>query len=322
MSSPLADPKNYRWDVKKTPNVTPEVFAKFYKEAVESYASACWGDARKGLQSASHHFHSCWGSFPGWRLPKNSAYLVAIKYYDQRRQKESFSTEETNPGGHWFIQKVLLHPKYSPWKALLPYLEVVYGPNDTIVGVIFDNQEKMDEIDKYLVQNFNLASRAGWDGSVADRAMTFYTDWQKKLKINKREAYVFGSFFSKSGTALQYAGGFPHSSFLKAQLGRWLKGVPNSIMTDKTSKRFVSMRDATSSDNDKPLWGQGSTTTTLLNNTARAIQKKVITRSTSFGNRMNMIQDEDIPGLFKEFRTEYRKLLKMGEQVSDTIAGA
>lgn len=324
-NSPLADPANYKWDTSKTPNVTPELFATFYTGAVSSYASACYALALKGGFSGKPIHGGCWGGFPHFGIPKGPAYMVAIKYRHHSRSASNlltFSDSSMDESGHWFIEKVLLHKKYSPWKDLLKYLEIVRDPNGFAVGFILETEHCFEKIDKYMVQNFNLASRGAWDFTIANRAHAFYTSFPDELKITKKEAVVFGNLLFKDGPSWLVAER-PYNSFLKENCDRWLKGIPNSTMSDKKSKRFVSLREATSGANDLSLWGEPNSgvRSPFIQRAVSTLLKKTKKSSTVFGNSVKELSKEAIAETFLAFREDYIKTLKNDGEVSDHVAG-
>lgn len=311
MKAPIEAPKaEFSWDQSRTPNFTPEQVKTFLDASLGQHSGYYASYMFTGDKNSGHQLpigRGCHGYIHS--TPINGGYISALRYKDQTE----LNPETVDEASRWYIEKFLLG-KYSPWACLLPYLTIVYNRDKLPVAFIVDGDENKKAIDKYLLQNFNIASR--WPREFPGTTQGMFDLWLSGL-FKKNEALLLQNLirFNPATGAFttipngRVGGG--HHFYTGAQTYRILERKPNTGMIYKDA-RFCAVTGAMSSHNDEFVWGHDNRDTVKLQKmfdelVTGKLGKKTITR---FGGVLLNISEESVKDFMGRFRELYESEFK------------
>lgn len=292
------------FDNSEVPLWTPELVTSFVEAAYKSGSLSCFAFIRRGKKE--QHNNGCFGAMHGYQITDDVGWGVALKYASMRDFEGTPTDYEL-----WYTKNFLLNRKYSPWRALLKHMVIVHNQNGVPVAALLKDKDKVANIDKGLLQNFNIASRQPMDRS--DMVRSIHTLYQSGF-VNKREAVLLRGRFSVNpitGVVMVDPSAPFYNDFIASNhYLRFLDGNPNSSMhLGKKEGRHLPINQNMASSNDAYVWGADSRPMKAIND---FLSKKIPSKTVKsfFGAEIEITELKDVKTWIEGFREVYQAALK------------
>lgn len=305
----VVDPKGLIYDRAMTPSFDDKKLVDLYSNSLNSGHYAYWrfSDQNDSTGAGCHGYMHNASIREGW------ACVFRYGFNPQYRTVHGFDVkpEEIEPAYWWYINDFMLG-ETSPWKALVDKLTIVRNIHGVPIMYVVDGPYK-DDIDKNLLQNFNIASR--WPVEFPTTTKEVFELKNSLDDFTNEEAIILhylvrynpllGIYMSKSAKTV---GGYHHWIADGWDFTRFIERKPNSKMTG--TKRFCSVMDAMSPTNDRYIWGESRRETmgirASLTSGLTGSMKHITSR---FGVKISTIDKEAFKAVLANYRAEMAKVL-------------